>query len=708
MRALRCQSSPDYALYRYGDPDASLRYLDHGTDGGLVYKAITTVMGLFETEPQSCSAVRMLHSDVQQDSDIPFPKGSFALVWPVFLRLCVGQVLDAFSYAVSGRHQEHETGISLFEQSIIFSEAQGTVESMIYKAASKARKVVQHRQALSQAQGHAAGDTVASIASLVTEQITSIAAAQVTGITHETPGPLRLQQAPIAPAELPANPAQSAAIVATTASIAAHLNLTPEVMVLTMIAIGHSLTTNVLCVVGRESKYRLVNTAVWGLASFAYIASGASDPETLMRYPIIVLMGFGPHLVLMLGIAGCLSIYAAAVTLTAFSLPRDALPPAGVSLGERFLIASDRVHGTSALGSLHVSASEDFYTLLVKVGYTVLTAATRVVFFNQGKVVSARDLTWVEEQRLAEFAEQSRLLAPQSERASDDDRAAQAAHGGVPTDHIDLFKVDTVGQERPWTSGYAVEKQVDGAEHTDGLGLAAKARRDRALKLRISRPGGVGFYRLLGRVHQTGQFWRAIATLVVGWICFFMLRAMDAVRWRWKPRWMRRWAGVLQADELRQEEGQGAGPRQASQGRVPGDGDAGDAAAAQHDPSEQPTLYFNDASNQIAVPDNTADYDVEAELRKRAFREERRWTEESEERFERKLYDWWKHGGRWGDADASGDYTPPAGSGAGSTASEWDTTSVVSMSSAASSVAGDVVDWEDEEEEEDGRRTPTQ
>ncbi|KAI5277186.1 hypothetical protein KEM54_005073, partial [Ascosphaera aggregata] len=77
-----------------------------------------------------------------------------------------------------------------------------------------------------------------------------------------------------------------------------------------------------------------------------------------------------------------------------------------------------------------------------------------------------------------------------------------------------------------------------------------------------------------------------------------------------------------------------------------------------------------------------------------------------EQQFERRLYEWWRNGGKWGETDASGDYTPPE-----SQKGDWDMTSVISMSSnrsATPTISDNGSDWTLNDDYDNGRRTPTQ
>ncbi|KAI5282485.1 hypothetical protein KEM54_002701, partial [Ascosphaera aggregata] len=519
-RTMRCQFSPDYALYRYGDINAPLKHIDYGKEPGIVYYTISTLLSPFETEAQSCSARRMLH--VPDDSELSLPKGSYDLLWVMFLRLCTSQVFDAFANAIAGRTQVHEIGVSLFEYSLMFSEAQGMVESTLSIALAKGRENKKHK-AKQEASSSSPRDAIM-------DTITSFAASTVTAITNPTPAPQPLVGAPAPP------PIYT--IAAPRSSAATHLNVTPELLIIVLLTLAHCLSANILCVIGKENRYRLAHSSFWALSLFAYDLSCFFDISSFVRYPTVAVVSFGPHLSLMLGIVGCLLIYGIALTFTAFSLPGQ-VPP-NITIRERFILARENMQSNSTIFALHVHRSEDFFTALVRIGYEMLTAASKMVFLNEGKPVSARELTWLEEERLAELAaaREQEIARQRTEgsRAIGDDGAGY----GFPshTEYEAILNVNALGQDQPWRSGYAIEKRIEETK-SDGR--------------RVRRPQeenvGVGFWRYLDKGVQCVLFWTALSKLIAGWICFWIVKGMNSIGWRWKPNWLLQMAGVTAKGE---------------------------------------------------------------------------------------------------------------------------------------------------------------
>jgi hypothetical protein len=104
-------------------------------------------------------------------------------------------------------------------------------------------------------------------------------------------------------------------------------------------------------------------------------------------------------------------------------------------------------------------------------------------------------------------------------------------------------------------------------------------------------------------------------------------------------------------------------------------------------------LLSNDGELTLPKDDHV---DVEAEMRRRLQSDQPDWDAAEEKKLDANLYGWWLSGGWWGSDDASGTFAPKQ------TDVDEDTTSVISLSTAASEM-----DWETDDSD-DGRKTPTQ
>ncbi|KAI5297194.1 hypothetical protein KEM55_005027, partial [Ascosphaera atra] len=309
-----------------------------------------------------------------------------------------------------------------------------------------------------------------------------------------------------------------------------------------------------------------------------------------------------------------------------------------------------------------VNRGEDFFSALVRIGYESLTAASRVVFLTEGKQVCANQLTWLEEERLSELM---------NNRSEGTEGPGSAGLGRDLAAHEELFDVDVVGRDqRTWQSGYGIEKRIETQQEPNG-------RQD----FMSQRRGDAGTHRSADRLWQSYCFWKKIVRLLSGWICFWICKIMDKCGIRYRPNWLVKMAGIpkKEAENPKPLDALGSGGSQ--EGR------------------QQMAFWVLDENGRAHVP-AVSELDVEVEMRKQAFTQERAWSENTEESLDKKLYDWWRGGGSWGEKDATGDYVPDE-------RDEWDdTTSMISMSTNQDDSSHS--EWESDSEAESGRRTPTQ
>ena len=437
----------------------------------------------------------------------------------------------------------------------------------------------------------------------------------------------------------------SATQMLTRSQVLERLNVTPELLLIALISCCNSLTSNVLDVFGRQSHYRLINTAVWGLCfmsamvwKFSDPSPSAGDEPAFFKFPTVCIVGFVPHLLIMVGILTCLAIYVLALLLTALSLPGTA--PS--SFREALSLARENMQSSSQIRSLRFNPHEDFYTALVKLGYACLTAASEAVFLNEGRPVLSSNMTWLEEDRLSEII------------ASRDSHSRQTRAQPLPVliggnEDFNTFKLPE--QLENWQSGYGVEKKLE------------KRAGARSAKPESSF-SGVGTFSGPTRAYLGFAFFRSIFFLVVGWLAFGVSRLLGCVGLR-SPHWLSRLAGKSR--------------KRNANGRAR--------------ESRLLDFWILTDEGELRLPQDY-EFDVEREMRKREIMNSDKWGKKEERHFEGKLYNWWKAGGSWGNEDSSGDYCPPP-------EDDWDdTTSVVSTST------NDESEWESYES--DGRRTPTQ
>ena len=348
-------------------------------------------------------------------------------------------------------------------------------------------------------------------------------------------------------------------------------------------------------------------------------SSSSTDEVTFLRFPTVCIVGFVPHLLILLGILTCLSIYGLALLFTAWSLPTDANGP--TSLREKLAFARENMQTSSQFESLRFNLHEDFYTSLVKMGYNCLTAASEAVFLNEGKPVVSRDMTWLEEDRLEEIMTSREKYQPRQD------------NGQVPVfADLDGFDFGVPEQPEGRESGYNREKKLE------------KRAGSRATK---SPAGfeGVGAFSSLTRMYLSFAFFRGIFFLMLGWLAYGLSRFLERLGVV-TPAWLTTLAGTARKANVDKRT----------------------------DSSQLLDFWILTDEGELQLPEDY-EFDVEKEMRKREIMSKTsgRWGEAQERQFEGKLYSWWKAGGSWGNQDDSGDYAP--------TNDDFDdTTSVVSMS----------------------------
>ncbi|GME53179.1 Ubiquitin-protein ligase [Neofusicoccum parvum] len=351
LQAIRCQTSPEWSQLRYNDAKQPLA-VDMAGEGGLLYK-MSSRMLYWEDDMTSCRAVNMGHSE----GEFLSLNGSLARLWPLFLSLCLSQFVETMSCALQGRQPMPETGMTLFEHSLAFSET----EAMLTKPFDL-------------------GNSTATVT-------------RTDGTTLKLTRGMLLQV----------------------------LNVPPEVLVMAVVSSLSHLSSNILAVLGLRTRFRLVNTGIWGVAYMVVFVwtflrmTGAieSIPNDLgiLRIPTVCLVGFIPHLLILVGLLACALIYGLALVVTAFNLPSGT--EQNLTLKERFRTAYGNLQANvhfSGSTPISVSWADDFYTALLKIGFTVLTAASEAVFLNEGTPIRVSEMTWLESRRIQELSERRAMV----------------------------------------------------------------------------------------------------------------------------------------------------------------------------------------------------------------------------------------------------------------------------------------------------------
>jgi len=161
----------------------------------------------WENDADSCLAVDMIPSR----SESWDRKGSLSLLWPLFQSLCLGQFIETISCTVQGRPQMTETGMSIFEHSLAFAEAEA---------------MISNRLGLSLFGSPRSG------------------AGKSTKLSGSEPTITKLF---------------------TKSEILEKMNTPPEVLLMAVISSLNNLCSQVLGMLNMQSRLRLVNTGIWGI-----------------------------------------------------------------------------------------------------------------------------------------------------------------------------------------------------------------------------------------------------------------------------------------------------------------------------------------------------------------------------------------------------------------------------------------------------------
>ncbi|KAI9787418.1 MAG: hypothetical protein M1835_002685 [Candelina submexicana] len=592
-------TTPNFATLRYGDPEKSFP-LDFATSGGRLYKLISAVI-FWQDARDSCATAKMIGSTQISTA----PSGSLSLLWPFFQSLCLSKFIETLSCAVQGNTPQTETSMTIFEHSLAFSEARAMIASRVER--------VRYRGSNGTSTSHGVGNSTLTVAAAPLDQSALLNMA----------------------------------------------NATPEVLLIALISSLNHISTNILGVLGMQGRFRLLNTGVWGLCyiitfiwSVFHFATETSSQSGILGYPTACIVGYVPHILILVGICICSTIYILALLLSAISPPEGLSSPR--SLRERLTMARHNMQGNVHLSMIHIDFQEDFYTTLLKIGFAAMTAASEVVFLNEGRSVNVHQLTWLEKDRLQEIisTRQHQVRGNKSELQNLQRATSEDVANGVGL--FNVFKGD-LHHASGWKSGYSNEqkpKALRSGTRPNGAGVTGD---------------GVGVLQRGGRWIMAVEFFKGIFWLTAGWMAIALTSAFEKVGIAWRPPWLSRLAG----EGLKTNKDQ-----------------------AKPHKSRLESLEFwllsDDGKLSLPCDDNV---DVEAETRKRLQYGYDGWGRQQEKDLDSRLYGWWSHGGWWGERDGSGEYWDER--------PDDDTTSVVSISSAAT-------ETDRESDDGDGRRTPTQ
>ncbi|CAK7218443.1 hypothetical protein SCUCBS95973_003485 [Sporothrix curviconia] len=639
LQSIQCQTSPDFSELRWNNASkqSDLMFSDAAS---VFLHSLSSSLLWNPTDADACRSVRMIPAD--RYAPTSGLRGSLSLLWPLFLTFCLSSFVETLSCAVQGRPVAAETGMTVFEHSLAFAEADAAISNQLGWGTFGAAAVSAASTSAS------SSTTAASVVSSFLSAATSTAESAGGGGGGTLAG--------------------GAAIAMTRSAILAKVNTPPEVLLLAFLSAMSHVTSHVLGVLNLQSKFRLVSTGFWAVCFMGSIIWSAlnfsiDDPasQSLLRFPTVSIVGFIPHMLVLAGIVICCAIYGIALLLSAISQEPDIFSGTGterLTFRERIAHAHANMQANLPMGNVRISMEMDFYTALLRAGFDAITMASEAVYLNEDRRVSLRSHTWLEDERYNELQElRSRWLGSDLPGSRFD---ALGATGLVP---ISGGKLGTL------STGYSRERAIQ-KNPTGKPG-------ERIRPIRT----GIGASERSGRWLMAVEYLVHVGKLMLMFSAVYMHRLLAFVGFRSQPRWLQR---LVQ----RRKAGRATGSNSSSGG---GGGGGDDPSASDEDVHSSEWLVDRTGSVPIRRRDQI---DVEHEVRRRstATRDLSKTARQEEREIDSKLYLWWLKGGWWGDVDTSGDYEPSIA------ADDEDATSVISVFD----MDGSDSEWENEEDDDGG------
>lgn len=541
LQSIQCQTSSDFAELRWGNASKSSDLMFSQTS--VFLNTLSSTLLFSSTDEQSCLAVHMIPPE--ETGSARDLSGSLSLLWPLFGTFCLSQFFETVSCAVQGRPVAPETGMTLFEQSLAFAEADAAISNQLgWGLFSKTRPADDGSSAL--------GSAIALSRSMIMKRV----------------------------------------------------NTPPEVLLVAFLSAMTHITSHVMGIFDLQAKYRLVSTGFWGLCFMGSIVWSAisfdlDDPSSqgLLRFPTVCIVGFVPHVLVLIGIAMCLSIYGLALLLSALAPPANQ-DSASLTFRQRLAIAHENMQANVSLSEIRITREMDFYTALLRTGFGAITMASEAVYLNEDRGVGLKRRTWLEEERFREVEELQRKFLG----------------GGLPDSRYDqvgaIGLIPVKGGPAIASNGYARERAAQ---------KIPKGRSERGLRV------GIGASERSSRWLMALEFLLSINKLLARLGAKSLLWCLGAMRIRYQPAWLL-WLARHPKSMKNQTKTSTRRERRDQSG---------------------PQFAYND-NGRIPRTDGT---DVEAEFR-------RVGRNQDEAELEKDLYSYWLKGGWWGSTDTSGDFEP--------------------------------------------------
>lgn len=344
LQSIQCQTSPDFAELRWGNATKSSDLMFsqsnpflHGLSSSLLFGA---------SDENSCRSIHMVPWDNQEQPELT---GSMSRLWPLFGTFCLSQFIEVLSCTLQGRPAAAETGMTLFEHSLAFAEADAAISNQL---------------------GWGLFTNGSSTTSATTGQ----------------------------------------AVAVTRAMIMRRVNTSPEVLLIAFLSAMNHVTSHVLGVLNLQARFRLISTGFWALSFMGCIVWSAlnfslddSAGQGLLRYPTVSIIGFIPHVLVFCGIFVCGLIYLLTLFLSAVASPETAPEGQRLSFKDRLRHAHGNMQANVSLSDIRIRMDMDFYTALLRAGFGAITMASEAVYLNEDSHVNLKQYTWLEDERFSEL-----------------------------------------------------------------------------------------------------------------------------------------------------------------------------------------------------------------------------------------------------------------------------------------------------------------
>jgi len=189
---------------------------------------------------------------------------------------------------------------------------------------------------------------------------------------------------------------------------------------------------------------------------------------------------------------------------------------------QRILTAHRNMQANVPLRNIRITMHMDFYTALLRTGFSVMTMASEAVYLNESRGVNIGKHTWLEEERLRELETTGAHLLGPSFRAYD-----PSQYNGGLADNVGLIAakdqpMDLLHQS---SSGYAKEM------------TAQKVQKSKGPHDRIVRDG-VGATERSGRWILALEFFLAINRIFMSLWASLALKLLEKLGIQTRPGWL--------------------------------------------------------------------------------------------------------------------------------------------------------------------------